>query len=408
MKGGSGAITFSPAVLSFTQQIGPGGLLSSATMSLLRELSQGNLSTRQLAARITQDPTLSASLLRLANSAYYGIPNRVSTVGHAVSLLGFTAIRNLIQGLCLSEFESNLSRSKDDSRNRSFSAHSMAVSKTAGLLTRKFGFPALGQGEAETAGLLHDIGFLLLSTTKAEQFQTLLWAYESRRGPGVEFPAEGKRLLDLERETFGFTHPELGAWLAQKWNLPQLIQEALLRHHSDLSGCLHRESVTVVQLANLLCNENEMGCLPEGFWGDVDPSILQFLSSQNKLETYLSFPHSIEREIGEIRRFHEMVLSGEKREPPAATPEKQEGQHRPLRVKTGNHNESKTGTGWMSLIPGLTHFHSGKREIGLALMSLFIAGLGVGIAAFMGGHGVIAFGALAAVGVSWGISSLWV
>lgn len=284
----------------------------------------------------------------------------------------------------------------------------MAVSKTAGLLTRKFGFPALGQGEAETAGLLHDIGFLLLSTTKAEQFQTLLWAYESRRGPGVEFPAEGKRLLDLERETFGFTHPELGAWLAQKWNLPRLIQEALLHHHSDLSGCLHRESVTVVQLANLLCNENEMGCLPEGFWGDVDPSILQFLSSQNKLETYLSFPHSIEREIGEIRRFHEMVLSGEKREPPAATPEKQEGQHRPLRVKTGNHNESKTGTGWMSLIPGLIHFHSGKREIGLALMSLFIAGLGVGIAAFMGGHGVIAFGALAAVGVSWGISSLWV
>ncbi len=399
------SIDFSPELIEFVDGLGQVDILSTTAMSLLRELSAGDLSSKQLGIKISQDPTLSASLLKLANSAFYGIPNRVSTVNHAVSLLGFTAVRNLVQGLCLIEFNHPDVGLNDDAKGSDFSAHSMAVSKMAGFLTKKFGFPTIGQGEAETAGLLHDIGFLLMAATKSEEFVELVKTYRERKEGDSEDHPDGVQILDLEKEKFGFAHPELGAWLAQKWNLPLMIQEALMFHHGDISDCLNRESATIIQLANLICNENEMGYIPEGFWGDADPSVLRFLDSQRKLETYESFPHSLQKEIDEVKQLYDFVFSGMKgtgQPAPAEQPPNRDVS-KPSELKPKPISQPSVSS-WTLLVPGLPHFYSDNTGLGGALMGAFAAsvvGCGFGLSS---GNMTWVFGALAVAGISWIVS----
>jgi len=396
------SIEFPAELTQFVESLDRVDILSGSAMSLLRELSAGDMSSKQLAQKISQDPTLSASLLKLANSAYYGIPNKVSTVSHAVSLLGFTAVRNLVQGLCLIDFNQPEVGLKEDATGREFGAHSMAVSKMAGKLTKKFGFPTIGQGEAETAGLLHDIGFLLMAASRKADFEALVTNYKKSQGKGGEEQPSGTRLMEIEREIFGFTHPELGAWLARRWNLPLMIQEALMYHHGDISECLNRESAALIQLANLICNENEMGYIPEGYWGDADPSVLRFLDSQGKLETYDAFPHSIQKEVDEVKKLYEFVVSGMKGAPVAEKKSPEESREKESRSEP----KRKIGTspdvpGWSLLVPGLPHLFSGRGGIGFGLIFLFLVSVAVCAVSLTGGNTLLGFAALAIAGVSW-------
>lgn len=401
------SLHFSPALLEFVDGMDRVDILSTTTMSLLREISAGDLSTKQLANKIARDPTLSASLLKLANSAYYGIPNKVSTVSHAVSLLGFTAVRNLVQGLCLMDLNP-LDKDLDSAeRGRKFGAHSMAVSSIAGILTKKFGFPTMGQGEAETAGLLHDIGFLLMDAAKKEEFRTLFETRGKADGEQAEATFEAMQILALERSLFGFTHPELGAWLAQRWNLPLLIQEALMYHHGDISDCIHREAATIIQLANLLCNENEMGYIPEGYWGDADPSVLRFLDSQRKLELYETFPHSLENDLRNVRVLYDFVLLGMK-EPPKPIGEPA----RPALESSESTEKKRTSStpskvpAWSYLAPGVPQLLAGKPGVGWAFLAFFLVSILIlGYGFWVGSMGV-GIGGLVLAGIVWVVSIL--
>ena len=388
---------FSPELLEFVDELGDVEILSTTAMSLLRELTAGNLSSKQLSQKISEDPTLSASLLKLANSAYYGIPNRVSTVSHAVSLLGFTAVRNLVQGLCLSNFSHPEIGLNKKSSGREFGAHSMAVSKMAGVLTKKFGFPTVGQGEAETAGLLHDIGFLLIAATKTDAFAEWVKTCREQTETAGKGNPRVDEILRSEEKVFGFTHPELGAWLAQKWNLPLMIREALMFHHGDISECVNRECAAIIQLANLLCNENEMGYIPEGYWGDADPGLLRFLDSQRKLEIYESFPHSIQNEIEEIKQLYDFVSAGMKR-----SADKESSPTKQSRIPDSPSTvESRKIPSWSLLVPGLPHFYKGRNPLGGTLLVVFLGAIGTCGLGLSAGNVVLGFGALAVAGLVW-------
>ncbi|MCA9436802.1 MAG: HDOD domain-containing protein [Candidatus Omnitrophica bacterium] len=380
-------------------------ILSSTSMALLRELSMGNISIKQLGEKISQDPTLSASLLKLANSAYFGIPNKVSTVNHAVSLLGFTAVRNLVQGLCLSDMNQSSRGSDDEEDRRRFSAHSMAVSKMAGILTKKFGFATLGRGEAETAGLLHDIGMLLLALSKKPQFEQLVAAYKMKGVEEAGQSKEGLPILELETDFFGFSHPELGSWLAGHWNLPTMIQEALMHHHGSVSQCFHRESVAIVQMANLICNEHEMTYVPEGFWGDADPSILRFLDSQNKIEIYESLPSSIEEDIEKVKQLYDFVCSGMKS--PAEPQPIRKLEEKPTVEKPKEGSATKgTSTNLSYIVPGLPQIVGEKPVLGWILLLVFLislVGCALGLAT---SNTLIGFVSLALAGGCWVFSIL--
>jgi len=203
-------------------------------------------SARDVSRLIATDQALTAKILKLANSAFYGFPREISTVNHAVVVLGFETVKSL--GLSVSVLERFAGRSGDTSFDRQkFWEHSIACGVAARMLADKLRYRV--QGEAFAAGILHDIGKLILSQYFADEFTEIL---------------ELVRTQDLyigkaEEAVLGVTHAEVGNWLAEKWNLPRQLVEAIAFHHAP--GRLYRgaELPSLIHLADFLCRRESIG-----------------------------------------------------------------------------------------------------------------------------------------------------
>lgn len=161
------------------------------------------------------DPALSAQLLKVANSPYFGVAREVSTVRGALMLLGFDATRNMAMALAML----TLSQSGKSSGERLLE-HALEVALGARLLAE--GADRELASEVFVAGLLHDLGRLVLSSVAADRYEPLAHL-------------EGDELVAAEREEFGFDHGALGAACLEDWRLPSQICLAL-RYHHDLAA----------------------------------------------------------------------------------------------------------------------------------------------------------------------------
>lgn len=181
--------------------------LSPAVQSILPRLGDDEFDANELSGLVCQDPVLAARVLRLANSPFYGLPRQVGSLREAVLILGFS---NLC-GLVLSTGLINVFT------DEATKARSLATAAAASSLARSF---RLEPGQAFTAGLLHNLGMLLLM-----HFAPTYWrALDS--GPRE---AEEIRLM-RERQILGYDHCELGAGIASHWRFPSAIQSAIRLH----------------------------------------------------------------------------------------------------------------------------------------------------------------------------------
>lgn len=173
--------------------------------------------------------------MRLANSAYYGFPRRITTIRDAVVLLGFRAVRSATLATCLVD----AMPSANVIDYQEFWHFSLTVGATAELLARAEG---VRQDEAFTAGVIHNIGRLALDQNAPEAFQAAV----------SHFRAQGGRLDDAERAVLGYTDAEVGGALALMWNFPSDLADAVPHHQLDpyalpdpgtLTGCVVRARV---------------------------------------------------------------------------------------------------------------------------------------------------------------------
>ncbi len=188
---------------------------------LLATLSYEDVSFAQLAELIEKDTVLAGNVLRLVNSALYGRRGTVSSVRHAVSLIGLVKLRNAAMTLSLATMWSRAPAVENWSAAR-FNLHSTAVAITSDLLAQKL--PVVYPEGAFVAGLLHDIGLLLIVTALPREFLEIQRRYRLH-GPPFE-----KR----EREVIGIGHAEISAAALAAWNLPEPIQRAVRYHHDPL------------------------------------------------------------------------------------------------------------------------------------------------------------------------------
>lgn len=166
---------------------------------------------------ISQDMALSSKILRMVNSAFYGFPRRISSMTHAVVILGFQTVRNLaLSAFVLDAFDSK-SMALD---HRAFWVHSVAVGVAANAVGARHGVP-LGE-DALMCGLLHDVGKLVLSQYAGREY------YETV----VKARAAGITLIEAENEILGVTHADVGGMLMEHWNLPEKMVAVLGQHHS--------------------------------------------------------------------------------------------------------------------------------------------------------------------------------
>ena len=170
---------------------------------------------RELIDVIEHDQALTAKMLRLANSAFFGQSRRVATIPRAVVLLGFSTVRNL--ALAIKVWDS-LGNGVSRARLEELWAHAVAVALAAKKLAARV--RASHPEEAFTAGLLHDAGRLVLGMRLGEAY----WI-------AVGGATESQPVQTLESAAFGVDHAEVGGWMLEAWNLPATIIEAVREHH---------------------------------------------------------------------------------------------------------------------------------------------------------------------------------
>jgi HD-like signal output (HDOD) protein len=189
---------------------------------LLASLANEEVSFVKLGDLIEKDPVMAGNLLHLVNSALYARRGSINSVRHALSLLGINKLRNAVLGMSITRMWNQVHTPSSWSMAR-FNMHSSAVAILSDLLAQRLNVN-YAEG-AFVAGLLHDVGRLLIALALTEEYGRILQMHES----------EGKALVICEMEVTGLTHPELSAKALEIWNLPEPIQNAVRYHHDPAS-----------------------------------------------------------------------------------------------------------------------------------------------------------------------------
>jgi putative nucleotidyltransferase with HDIG domain len=218
--------------------------LSTVVSKMLRMVDSRRTSADTLARLISTDQALTAKLLKAANSAYYGYSREISTVNMAIVVLGFDRVKELILSLSVLEAFKGSNRGAAGFDAVKFWEHSAACGVAARMLSKASG--SRYSGEAFVAGLLHDMGKMILNI----YFDTGL----------VEvLKIAGNDLEQAEMEVLGVRHGEIGAWVAEKWNLPGIISDTIRYHHEPWNAEVDKAFVAHVTVADTLCHLTKIG-----------------------------------------------------------------------------------------------------------------------------------------------------
>jgi len=188
---------------------------------LLGLLSDDSCTSTEIAAMIERDSVLSGSVLRYVNYAYYGVSSRVSSIRHAVTLLGFATVRNL--SLAFSMRRMMQSSQPTGKTYATYSRHALACALMTQFLAHLTRSPEVEAAFA--AGLFHDIGKLLVFTTTPELVPKIIREWEG-----------GTSYSEAESAVLGVTHAELSVAVVNSWKLPQEIELAGRCHHNPTSA----------------------------------------------------------------------------------------------------------------------------------------------------------------------------
>ena len=176
-------------------------------------ISRPDFDLHEVTKVISRDPGLSVKVLQVVNSAFYGLRQRISDLSHAVTLLGSNTVSSLVLGITLHDQFSALGAARkalDDEWHRA-----LAISKAARRIAEQEARDRSLPETAYLAGLLHNVGRLVLAANLPDRFTSIEW------------PEDRARLIATERSAFGAGHPELGALLLGTWGLDDALVEAV-------------------------------------------------------------------------------------------------------------------------------------------------------------------------------------
>ena len=262
--------------------------LPAVVMELLTSIDQEDVDISVLAKKVSHDQALTAKTLRLANCSLYGLQVKVTTIQQAIIYLGFQTTRNLITAAAVTGcFAQGQCPGFDD---KAFWRHSIAAGACCRVLARRLRF---NQDVAFTAGLLHDIGRLVLVSTFPEQYQQVL-EYQRQQDVGV---------LDAERAIMGVDHVDAGMALSDHWNFSDTMKMAIAHHHDpDAPGA--GLLAAIVHVANAIVHALDLAGDEEDLVPTVSASAWTALGLNE--EAYLHVFRETELQFEEIT----LVLMG--------------------------------------------------------------------------------------------------
>ena len=215
--------------------------LPTIAMEVVEMVDNPKTSASKLGKVISTDQALTAKVLKIANSPFYGFPKRISTIDFAIIVLGYDALKEIVISISL---VSSLQKRSDSFFNaKAFWDHAIASGVLARRLARDLGYRV--SGEVFVAGLLHDMGVSVLHRYFRNEYKRIV---EIARDTDLTF-------LEAEESVLSVTHAEVGGWLAKRWNLPDQLVEAIALHHTPGKADLNPELVALIHCSDVFAGK---------------------------------------------------------------------------------------------------------------------------------------------------------
>lgn len=240
--------------------------LSPTVDKVLKTCRDINTSPGDLSKIISMDPVLTGKILMLINSAYYGMPQKVTSLVRAIIMLGINTVKNLVLStVVLNNLKSQKKQTALDMNK--FWHHSLGVGVISKLIAKKRDIGDRDLEEYFIAGLLHDIGKIPMNN-----------AFEEYRIAVEESLEKEKPLNDMEKEILKIDHTQVGKLIMKKWSLGGGIGDTITRHHSvpSYTGD-YKDILFTVALADYQANILKIGASGNAFPRDLDNDILHYL-----------------------------------------------------------------------------------------------------------------------------------
>ncbi len=205
-------------------------------------------SATEIANLISSDQVIASRVLRTANSPFYGLMSRVTTIPHAIVIIGFNGIHYIILNTAImSLFAKAATSALEVFDIRKLWQHSCGTAIISRLIAKQIEFSAFE--EMFTAGLLHDIGKLYIYKYCPDDFESIMRE------------VSGGRLLirEAEEKVLGINHAEIGEILLKEWNIPEGLIAATSFHHNPILAKDKAKSAAIVHIADILCRALEIG-----------------------------------------------------------------------------------------------------------------------------------------------------
>jgi HD-like signal output (HDOD) protein len=215
--------------------------LSTTVAKVLEICNDPQSSPNDLNKVISLDPVLTGQVLKLINSAYYGLPDRITSLTRAIIMLGLNTVKNLVLATSiLSNFKGN--RAIRGTLTDTFWEHSLGVGATARVLAKFFKVPALEQEEFFVTGLLHDLGKLPIMASFPPLYQLIIKLHEE----------QDLQLFEIEKKLLGFDHCHVNRLIFAKWKLSEDMLNAAVFHHRPFNPEADQNKLLMsISLANV-------------------------------------------------------------------------------------------------------------------------------------------------------------
>jgi HD-like signal output (HDOD) protein len=232
--------------------------LPSIMTDLVHALNRDDSDFNTIARIVSRDPSMAMNVLKIANSAFYGLPRQVTSIEQAIRMLGISEIGSLCISCSASQALKPPKGVQTVDLNR-FWRHSVATGVIGKILATKL---SLGRWDnLYLAGLMHDVGAIVLDRFKHDMYKEILELTSKENIP----------MLEAEERVMGASHDTVGGWLMQKWKFSEVFVEvASFHHHVNMSSNQNRMVVSIVSLADVLARLTQ-----HGFDGNMDGEIVE-------------------------------------------------------------------------------------------------------------------------------------
>ena len=223
---------------------------------IIMSLNDENANIEFLTNKIMMDPALATRVLKIANSPFYGLSGRISSLKEACIVLGAYSIKNLAVAAGV---VNKMNKSGKVINTNKLWEHSVGTGAAARVIAEKLGFD---HEIAFTAGLLHDVGKMVLDANYPAEYKQVM-----------EFRVSHDcYLVEAEKEILGITHAQMGEATAGFWKLPAVIIDVIKNHHNPAAGN-DQDMVGIIHLANIVCRSLEIGFPGDSLIPSIDPSV---------------------------------------------------------------------------------------------------------------------------------------